>query len=559
MERSKPKNTSLLWLCRTLRRDLWRVGILAVIQMAQGAAGVLFALALGNVVDAASSGSREGFVRQLLLLCGLVASTITLRALYRHMDELTKARMDTTLRGRVFSGLIRRSYAAVTAVHTGEWLNRLTSDVSVVVAAATQILPGLSGMAVRLIGALVLLVAMIPQAVYVLLPAGIVQILFSLVFRNKLKNFHRRTQQADGRVRSFMQERLANLLVVRAFAEEETTDRLVGERMNELVATRMQRMRFVNLCFTALHTAMQAAHVFGIALCSYGILQGNMTYGTMSAILHLISQAEAPFTQISGYLPQYYGMIASAERLQEMEDLPADSTEPPLPSDETRRYYQQDFAALELEGVHFSYIADENETVLHDLSLTVRKGDYVAFIGESGCGKSTAMKLLLALYPPDSGNLWLQNKNGKKTPLTAAWRSLFAYVPQGNGLFSGTIREAIAMADPIRMQDEKAIRRALEIACANGFVDSLPQGLDTELGEQGTGLSEGQAQRLAIARAVLSDRPILLLDEATSALDGQTEERLLQNLRTMTDRTVLLITHRPAALEICDRRIEFRK
>ena len=559
MEQTKQKKTTLLWLCHILRRDLWRVGLLAIIQMAQGAAGVLFALALGNVVDAATAGSRDGFVHHLLLLCALVAGTITLRALHRYMDELTKARMETTLRGRIFSGLIRRSYADVTAVHTGEWLNRLTSDVSVVVSAATQILPGLSGMLVRLVGALVLLIAMIPQAVYVLLPAGIIQIVFSLVFRNKLKDFHRRTQQADGRVRAFMQERLANLLVVRAFAEEHTTDRLAGDRMNDLVATRMRRMRFVNLCFTALHTAMQAAHVFGIALCSYGILQGNMTYGTMSAILHLISQAEAPFTQISGYLPQYYSMIASGERLQEMENLPADGAETPLPPAETRRYYQQDFAALELEGVHFSYIADENETVLRDLSLTVRKGDYVAFTGESGCGKSTAMKLLLALYPPDSGNLWLLDERGEKTPLTAAWRSLFAYVPQGNGLFSGTIREAIAMADPARMQDDEAIRRALEIACADGFVDSLPNGLDTELGEQGAGLSEGQAQRLAIARAVLSDRPILLLDEATSALDGQTEERLLQNLHTMTDRTVLLITHRPAALEICDHRIEFRK
>lgn len=556
MKPSRNDNHTLRWLCGKLRHHLWWVALLAIIQMLQGAVGVVFALALGNVVDAAAAGSREGFIRHLLTLCGLVILSISLRAINRYVEELAKSRLEKRLRGQVFSLLLRRSYASVTAVHSGEWLNRLTSDVTVVVNASTQILPGLSGMLVRLVGALCMLVALVPKAVYILLPAGILQIVFSLLFRRKLKDFHRRTQQADGRVRSFMQERLANLLVVRAFTGEQDTDRLADGRMEELVDTRMQRVRFTNFCFTVMHTAMQAAHIFGIALCSYGILKGTMTYGTMSSVLHLISQAEAPFTHISGYVPQFYSMLASGERLQEIEKLPQDSPLPPVPAAEARRYYSERFAAVEAQGVHFSY-TDSEDPVLQGLSFTINKGEYIAFTGESGCGKSTAMKLLLALYPLDDGTIQLRDTDGVQAPLDPTWRSLFAYVPQGNGLFSGTLRETVTMAAPHKAQDEAAIRHALTVACADMFVDELPQGLDTPLGEQGAGLSEGQAQRVSIARAILSDRPILLLDEATSALDGATEERLLQNLRTMTDRTVLLITHRPAALEICDRRIHF--
>lgn len=191
--------------------------------------------------------------------------------------------------------------------------------------------------------------------------------------------------------------------------------------------------------------------------------------------------------------------------------------------------------------------------------MDIRKGEFVSFTGESGCGKSTAMKLFLSLYALDSGQAYLRGADGQEQPLDATWRGLFAYVPQGNQLISGTIREMLTFWDADLMQQEDRLRAALEVACADGFVYDLPDGLDTVLGERGSGLSEGQMQRLSVARAILSDRPILLLDEATSALDGATEVQLLQNLRAMTDRTVLIITHREAALAVCDREIHFQR
>ena len=195
--------------------------------------------------------------------------------------------------------------------------------------------------------------------------------------------------------------------------------------------------------------------------------------------------------------------------------------------------------------------------VMEHISLEIRKGEIVAFTGQSGCGKSTALKLLMCVYQPDAGERYYIDGRGNGHSLSGAHRRLFAYVPQGNVLMSGSIREIVCFAEPDAGRDENRLWRALSIACADEFVGALDDGVDTLLGERGTGLSEGQMQRLAIARAVFSDSPVLLLDEATSALDVETEKRLLDNLRRLTNRTVVIVTHRPAVLSICDRVLRF--
>jgi len=228
-----------------------------------------------------------------------------------------------------------------------------------------------------------------------------------------------------------------------------------------------------------------------------------------------------------------------------------------LPSDyEGIQTEAQDFDAITLEKLVYSYV---ERNVDEELSVTIRyddhifrRGEFIALAGRSGCGKSTLLKLLMSVYKPDSGEILLRQGNGER-PLTAGDRALFAYVPQGNMLMSGSIRQIITFYDEDAMKREDELWAALNAACAAEFVEALPQGLDTVLGEHGAGLSEGQIQRIALARAVFSRRPILLLDEATSALDEQTEAKLLDNLRTMTDKTVLIVTHRPRACEICDR------
>jgi ATP-binding cassette subfamily B protein len=259
-------------------------------------------------------------------------------------------------------------------------------------------------------------------------------------------------------------------------------------------------------------------------------------------------------------------MNASAERLMEIEQFQDDQDAAAYSADEINAFYESRLLSFGLQDAEFTYYPaaesirnlskDDQPVVLDHISVEIRRGEYVAFTGHSGCGKSTVLKLLMSIYQLDGGERYLTDTQGTKL-LSAEWHRLFAYVPQGNQLMSGTIREIIAFADKADMQNDERINRALHIACADVFVSELDGGIDTMLGERGTGLSEGQMQRIAIARAIFSESPILLLDEATSALDADTEKRLLQNLRSMTDKTVVIVTHRPAALEICDRVIDF--
>ena len=555
----KKKNDAIIlrWIRAVSGGALWWVGLLTLLRIVQGGIFVGYAYALGEVVDCAAAGDSRGFVRQLLIFIALVLATLLLHACGRYLSEKSKTLMERAFRLHAFSQLLRRDYARVTKTHTGEWMTRITSDVQVVSNAAATILPELAGALVRLLGAALALLRIVPTLVYIILPCGVVMAVFSWFLRKWLKKYHKRMQQADGSARSFLQEQLASLLVVRSFSREAAAEAMAAQRMEDYVSARMRRFRLVNLSHTLLSAAIRGAQVLGIALCGFGILQGAMSFGTMSSVLYLVNMLEAPFASASGYLAQYYSMLASAERLMEMEEFAPDLTKTPVSSQEIHRFYREDFAALEISHADFSY--EGKEPALRDLNLHIPKGTFAAFTGESGCGKSTALKLLLQLYPLAGGEMLLQKNDGSKTPLDAAWRGLFAYVPQGNALISGTIRQTLAFFDSELMEREADICRALAIACADDFVNALPMGLDHPLGEGGSGLSEGQLQRLSIARAILSGRPVLLLDEATSALDGETEARLLANLRSMTDRTVLIVTHREAALQCCDQEIPFEK
>ena len=519
--------------------------ILIIVQILQGMSGVCFALLLRIVIDSAVAHDGRLLVRNICLFIGLICLQMLFSALLRYYNELSKSTFENSCKARLFQQILSKDYSYVTSVHSAEWMNRLTSDTVVVSTGLTEIVPGIAGMVAKMIGALSMIIVLEPRFVFIIGIGGIFMIVLTSIFRKKLRAYHKVMQEKDGKVRIFLQEHLNSLMIVKVFTKEQDTYNQSLQTMEDHQRARMDKTRFSNICNIGFSFMMNGAYVLGAIYSVVGIYHGTVSYGTLMAMLQLINQIQSPFANITSYIPKYYAMIASSERLLEIESSVQDRIE---------NNGCMDFENLNLENINFSY-EKSREEILNDFSFTLHKGECVGFTGPSGCGKSTVLKVLLSLYPITSGKKTIFY-NGKDDELTSKYRHLFSYVPQGNQLMSGTIRDVVTFSN---VENEEKIWNALKIACASEFVQKLPDGLDTKLKERGSGISEGQMQRLAIARAIYSNRPILLLDEATSALDVNTEKQVLSNLKEMKDITVIIITHRLEALSICTREVQFEE
>ena len=550
------------WLLEITGNKKIYIIFLLLLQVVVNGGAVFYAMAMKQMVDGAVEQNKESFFAGLLTFGLLMLGLILVRGVLRQLEEFVRSSIENRFKERVFEQLLTRDYAQVSAVHSEEWMNRMTSDTVICANGMTELLPGFAGMAVRMVVALVMIFLLQPKLAYILIPGGIVFIGITFVLRKWLKIYHKKVQEKDGKVRVFLQERISSMLILRTFGVEKKA--LVGasQEFNEYKEIRMKKALISNFCSMGFSFAINGMYFIGVSYCGYGILKGVVSYGTLTAMMQLIGQLQTPLAGISGFVPRFYAMIASAERLMEIEDYKKVKIDGLKTTEETKKLYDESMEEIILDKVSFDYIKEqENCKVLQDICLSVKKGDYIAVTGGSGCGKSTILKLIMGIYEPQSGMIEMVQKDGVRIPITML-RRMFSYVPQGNYLMNQTIREVITLCgkdeSEIMLQeaDDMEIRQAITLACAD-FIWELPEGLNTLLGEKGAGLSEGQMQRIAIARALYANAPVLILDEATSALDGETEKELLHNLKQLTDKTVLIVTHRPEALHICNRRLSF--
>ncbi len=553
MQESKKNKETFLKILRTVKGKKRYIGILLIIQVVQAALGVGYALFFRSIIDNAVSGNKEQMFKSVIGFAVLALVQLVLRAILYFLNEFTKSSIENAFKSVLFKSLLKKDYSTVTATHSGEWLNRITSDTVVVADGLTGIIPGAVATATRMLCAFVLLSFFMPKFALFLLILGIILVSVTVLFRKISKKLHIEVQKADGNLRVFLTEQMSSIMMLKSYGKEDECAEKAEDFMKNHKSKRIKRNSFLNVSNSAFSFVMNAIRVLAALFAGVLILNKTISYGTFTAVIQLLGQVQGPIANISGYAPRFYVMLASAERIFEASEYSDDVADSDFDAEE---FYNNSLDSLEFKGVSFAY-KTENYTenaVLENLDLKINKGETVAFKGKSGCGKSTVLKLILSLYRPDSGTAFLNTKNGE-IPLNQATRGLFAYVPQGNILMNATIREVVSFFD--KNIDDERVHSALRIACAEDFVSRLPEGMNTYLGERGAGLSEGEMQRISIARAIYSGRPILLLDEATSALDMETEEKLFTNIKTMTNKTIIAVTHRTKAFEYVDKIIDF--
>ena len=529
------------WLYKGLRPHIWMLIFLILLNAFLAGVQVYFAVAVKNVIDSAiAQDGRIGFA--IFALITTIVLNIALRALCGYVETKLRAKLEISYKTSMFKSVLRKEYSFLN-YHSGDIMTRLTNDAGTISDTMTRLLPSAVSMITRLVGVFALMFAYDVKFTLLLMAGGAFVIVISRLLRNSMKRMHKRVQETDGKWRSYVHEILSHLPVVWVFgADEEVTKRSQNLQKDNLKA-KLKRS-FMHIGIGSIYgTMFEGAYVYTLIWGAFN-LGPAFTYGTLSAMLNLITQLSMPLTNISNLFTQVANMTASAERMIEIESFPE--------REDTKENYRdllekKDFS-ISVNDIHFAYERDE---VFSGATTTINKGDFVVISGASGIGKSTLFKLMLGLLNADSGDISL-NVDDQKLSIATALRGAVGYVPQGNLIFSGSVRENIAFAK-LNATDEE-IRQAQALSCADEFIDALPEKAETVIGERGFGLSEGQIQRLAIARAILYDAPVILLDEATSALDEKTEYKVLENLKNL-GKTVILISHKKAALEICTRNI----
>lgn len=508
---------------------------------------MLWVLACKHAIDIATGVEEGSLTVTGTIIASLMLTEIISRSVSRWIHAVVGIKVRNRMRLRIFSRLLRADWMRLQKHHTGDLTNRLEGDVSSITALITESIPATLVVMVQLVASFFLLFSMSPMlavSIIIILPVCLV---VSRFYIRKMRKFNRDVRDSDSKIQSVLQESLQHKELIKALEQNNSTEKQLTELQQQLHNQVTTRTKFSLGAFSLIQLGFATGYLVAFLWGVDSLRDGLITFGTMTAYLQLVGLIQRPTMELSRYIPGIVSSLTAAERLYELEDIPLEKQGDAVMLDGT--------AGVRFSGVTFGYDGQERP-ILKDFSYNFPPNSSTAIIGETGAGKTTLIRLLVALINPHNGSIELYN--GKEShPSSTLTRRNFVYIPQGNSLVSGTVRDNLLMGNPEATEEE--MKRALHIACAE-YVFDLPLGMDSEITERGGGLSEGQAQRIAIARSILRPGSILILDEVTSALDEETEQEMLRRLtQSQIGKTLIFVTHRPAIMQYCNQVLRIEK
>lgn len=537
-----PTRTILAWLW-----DAWRGNRLqAVLNALIGVADVVLSLAqvwaVKHAIDVASGADAGSIYWAVGIMAALILGNFAINIAGVWVRNILGIRAQNRMQQQMLDHIMQSEWHSKAHHHSGDILNRLEIDVSNVVTFLTETIPNTLSVLMMFIGAFFCLFAMDKTLAVILVAIIPLFLAVSKIYMRQMRRLTRDVRNSDSRVQAVMQETIQHRMVIKTLeACKDMVQRLedTQAKLRENVVKRTSFSIFSNFI---INFGFALGYLIAFLWAALRMSAGTLTFGGMTAFLQLVNKIQSPARNLTKLAPAFVSVFTAAERLMELAAEPLEEQGEPIAVGAP--------CGIRLENVTYRY-EDGTRDVISNLSFDFRPGSCTAILGETGAGKTTLVRMLLALMKPNKGCITLYNNEVEHT-LSPRLRCNFVYVPQGNTLMSGTIRDNLRLGKPSATDEE--MKDALQMSCAD-FVFALPDGLSTKCGEQGGGLSEGQAQRIAIARALLRDKQIMVFDEATSALDGDTECRLLRNILDNNSRTVIFITHRPAVLQYCNEQL----
>lgn len=537
---------SFKWILESVKENkAWLISVVLV-GCFSALTGVLFSYFVKNIIDSATGGA---VVTDKIIIYGvMMIAAAALDAFFAYLSTIFDEKIVYSIRRKIFSSVLHAKYSHMLDFRVGDIISRINNDAAQVSDFVADILPDVIAFSVELIVTFVIVFVINWKIALIMVGIGIVASIFISVMKHFLTNLQHKLRKTEAAMNSFWNESCERLLIVKSFSKEKAFNDEHDELEKAHIGALRHRAKVNKTSMAVIDVVFDISYliVFGWAVIKLG--SGDISYGTLSMLIALEGYIQRPLVGIMSAIPKLFWSIVSADRLLEIADEPSEEKSIEFPCEGA--------LGIKFNNVNFSY--NNEKQVFNDFCIDVKPGSFVAITGSSGSGKTTLTRLLLGFLSPNSGNISFYDNSGNTNPYQIGVRHITGYVPQGNTLLTGSILQNVCFG--IKKPDRELAKKALYIADAEDFVSELPNGMDTEIGENSIGISEGQAQRIALARAIATNPKLMILDEATSALDKKTEINILSRLQSMENRpTILCITHRDTPLAYCDENISIEK